>query len=78
MAYAKLFDPSLPAPLTLERSAGRLGDKPPEEGYVYDDADDRIVLAVNVALATGRPLLIAGEAGTGKSSLAVDVANRLG
>ena len=40
--------------------------------------DDTIVLAINVALATGRPLLVSGEPGTGKSSLASDVAAKLG
>jgi MoxR-like ATPase len=39
--------------------------------YVYSDA---IVLAVNVALATGRPLLVAGPPGSGKSTLARSVA----
>lgn len=43
--------------------------------YVYQE---RIVLAVNVALATGRPLLIAGEPGSGKSTLAKNVAAALG
>jgi MoxR-like ATPase len=39
---------------------------------------ERIALAVNVALATGRPLLVRGKPGSGKSSLAADVASRLG
>jgi MoxR-like ATPase len=39
--------------------------------YVYTP---EIVLAVNVALATGRPLLIRGPSGSGKSSLARNVA----
>ncbi len=39
--------------------------------YVYTD---RIVIAVNVALATRRPLLIAGPPGSGKSTLARHVA----
>ncbi len=43
--------------------------------YEYDDG---IVLAVNVALAAGRPLLVRGEPGTGKSSLARSVAHHLG
>jgi len=34
----------------------------------------RIELAVNVALATGRPLLLRGEPGSGKSSLAAHIA----
>lgn len=43
--------------------------------YVYQE---RTILAVNVALATGRPLLIAGEPGSGKSTLAKNVAAALG
>src|SRR4051812_3592789 len=55
----------------------RGGDAPPAGGYVYDD-EGRIALAVNVALAAGRPLLVRGNPGTGKSSLARDVAERFG
>jgi MoxR-like ATPase len=51
------------------------GTQPGTGGYVYHDP--RIVLAVNVALATGRPLLISGVPGSGKSTLAADVAARL-
>lgn len=49
----------------------------PEGGraYLYDDT---IILAVNVALATHRPLLIAGEPGTGKTTLATNVAHVIG
>ncbi|GAA4352602.1 MoxR family ATPase [Variovorax defluvii] len=43
--------------------------------YVYSPA---IILAVNVAMATGRPLLIAGNPGTGKTTLAANVAKLLG
>lgn len=43
--------------------------------YVYDES---IILAINVALATGRPLLLLGPPGCGKSTLAADVASRLG
>ena len=51
------------------------GAEPGTAGYVYHDR--RIVLAVNVALATGRPLLVTGLPGSGKSTLAADVAERL-
>jgi len=51
-----------------------LGDRSDKGVYVYQED---IELAVNVALATGRPLLISGEPGTGKSSLAADVADRM-
>jgi MoxR-like ATPase len=37
------------------------------EPYVFDD---NIAIAVDIALATGRPLLIAGDPGSGKSRLA--------
>lgn len=49
---------------------------PGTKAYVYHDP--RIVLAVNVALATGRPLLVTGVPGAGKSTLASDIARRLG
>jgi MoxR-like ATPase len=75
MAYTRLFDPDLQPAIALDQRGYRLGDQPDQAPYVYDD---EIVLAVNVALATGRPLLVAGEPGTGKSSLARDAARRLG
>ncbi|MCL4205481.1 MAG: MoxR family ATPase [Pirellulaceae bacterium] len=43
-------------------------------GRVYVYHDDDIMLAVNVAWATGRPLLVSGPSGCGKSSLAMNVA----
>lgn len=43
--------------------------------YVYDRA---LVLAINVALAAGRPLLLAGEPGSGKTTLARNLALGLG
>jgi MoxR-like ATPase len=52
------------------------GGEPGTGQYVY--ADSRIVLAVNVALATRRPLFVSGSPGSGKSTLAADVAARLG
>ena len=45
------------------------------ETYVPDPA---LVDAVNVALALGQPLLLAGEAGTGKTLLAYHLASQLG
>ena len=39
--------------------------------------DDQLRLAVDVALATGRPLLLRGEPGSGKSSLAAFLARNL-
>ena len=76
MAYAKQFDPR---PVETFRAAAppeevpirRAGDRAAGSVYVYAD---NIVLAVNVALATDRPLLIRGASGSGKSSLAANVA----
>jgi len=45
------------------------------EGYV---ADENLIKAVNVAITLGRPLLLTGEPGTGKSDLAKSVAYNLG
>jgi MoxR-like ATPase len=75
MAYTRLFNPADPAPPDLSAGGQRLGDQVEQAPYVYEEP---IVLAINVALATGRPLLIAGEPGAGKSSLARDVAQKLG
>lgn len=48
---------------------------PDGHSYVYDSS---IILAVNVALATQRPLFISGAPGTGKTTLARSVAHVLG
>ena len=47
--------------------------KPAEDGEVYRP-DDKLTAAVNVALLLGKPLLVTGEAGTGKTALAKSVA----
>ncbi len=80
MTYLRLFDPGrLDGPVDLgardEGERRRLGDRATESVYVYTD---EIILAVNVALATDRPLLVRGVSGSGKSSLARDVAEKLG
>jgi MoxR-like ATPase len=49
----------------------------PRDGRVYVMSDD-IDLAVRVSLATGRPLLLRGNPGTGKSSLAAYIARQRG
>jgi MoxR-like ATPase len=67
MKYKKLFDWKA---LELKHGPQRGG-----VAYVYDDA---LELAVNVAMASGRPLLLSGDPGTGKSTLAADVAWKLG
>jgi MoxR-like ATPase len=45
------------------------------QGYV---ATDELKLAVNAAVTLGRPLLIKGEPGTGKTQLAQEIARALG
>ncbi|WP_224247426.1 AAA family ATPase [Hyalangium gracile] len=75
--YKKLFDPMNPVvPMVPAREGrGRLGDR--RDGEVYEFTE-QIVLAVNVAMATGRPLLLRGAPGSGKSSLAPWVARVMG
>lgn len=52
-----------------------IGDRSDGRIYVYTDA---ITLAIAVAVATGRPLLVSGLTGTGKSSLARNAALKRG
>ncbi len=63
---------------TLARGAARrdraTGDA--RDGAVYL-MDDGLLLAVQVAVATGRPLLLTGDPGTGKSSLAAYLSGHL-
>lgn len=83
--YKVLFQPPLgditdlavspPQAPSEARPTVPLGDRRDGLGYIYTRD---IVLHVNVALATGRPLLIRGPSGSGKSSLARSVANVLG
>ncbi|MGD0605001.1 MAG: AAA family ATPase [Streptosporangiaceae bacterium] len=58
----------------LSAAAGRAPDR--RDGAVYV-LDEQLRLAVDVALATGRPLLLRGEPGSGKSSLAGFLARNL-
>jgi MoxR-like ATPase len=78
LSYKKVFDPkkteNFKPSSKSESSAEKdtyAGDRRDGLVYVYDDD---IVLAVNVALTTKRPLLIRGPSGSGKSSLARNVA----
>lgn len=63
-----------PDPHTDPAAAGRVPDR--RDGAVYV-MDEQLRLAVDVALATGRPLLLRGEPGSGKSSLAGFLARNL-
>lgn len=67
MNYKKKFDPEEPAAPVAAAAPSTAGDRRDGAIYVYRP---EIVLAVNVALATGRPLLLRGPSGSGKSSLA--------
>lgn len=70
----KLFDPQ---PMFQdfrsdeEKREGYAGDRRDGKVYLYSDP---LVLAINVALATGRPLLLSGTPGCGKSSVAYNIA----
>jgi MoxR-like ATPase len=76
LRYQRIFDPRRDrAPGTDRPPAIGFGDQRDRGEYVYTE---QITLAVNVALATARPLLVRGEAGSGKSSLAADIASRMG
>ena len=72
--YTKLFDPTIEPFPSAGANPARMGDRSQVE-YIYDDT---VVLAVNTAMATARPLLIRGASGLGKSALARDVARRKG
>jgi MoxR-like ATPase len=78
MEYTKQFDPYRPND-EIDRQrrdqSTAAGDRRDGLVYVYSE---EIVLAVNVALATHRPLLVRGPSGSGKSSLARNVALHLG
>lgn len=75
MKYRKEFNPEHVVNLAPSGDGAAAGDRRDGSVYVYTD---EIVLAVNVALATGRPLLLRGPSGSGKSTLARNVARVLG
>jgi MoxR-like ATPase len=66
-----LFDPPDQFTAPLPEGMAAVGDRSEQSTYVYTDD---IRLAVNVALAAERPLLVAGPPGSGKSSLALNIA----
>jgi MoxR-like ATPase len=67
MNYNKKFDPEKPSAPVVAPTPAVAGDRRDGVIYVYRP---EIVLAVNVALVTRRPLLLRGPSGSGKSSLA--------
>ncbi len=76
LVYTPLIDPL--ANETLSEDAGNTLDAPDRrDGRIYH-YDSHLQLAVELALATGRPLLLRGDPGCGKSSLAAFVARNLG
>jgi MoxR-like ATPase len=70
--YRPLFVPRAPSGGEASPAAA-LVDRSPPSVYVFTD---EITVAVNVALATGRPLLVRGPSGAGKTSLARSVADQ--
>jgi MoxR-like ATPase len=70
-----LFDPPDRFVAPLPDGMAAVGDRSEQSVYVYTP---EIRLAVNVALAAERPLLVAGPPGAGKSSLALNIALFLG
>jgi MoxR-like ATPase len=77
-SYTKIFAPAdEAAPLSPADGKG-FGDQTASYSYGSDRSGDEIVLSVNIALAVNRPLLLRGAPGCGKSSMARDLARRLG
>ncbi len=73
--YQPIFDDRERPALRRQPAATEVADRASPADYVFDD---EIRLAVNLALATGRPLLVGGPSGCGKSSLARAVADLTG
>lgn len=76
MKYKKLFSVDARGEGALQHVIPN-PDASADSSGVYMFNED-IELAVNVALVTGRALLVRGEPGSGKSSLAASIARRLG
>jgi MoxR-like ATPase len=74
--YTKVFDAAAQGPNEWH-PAEKTQAADRRDGRIYRYTPD-IELAVNVALVTRRPLLVRGRSGCGKSSLARNVANKLG
>ena len=69
------FDPARKGDVDLKSGLVIVHGTGGQPSYVYNR---RIILAVNLALAARRPLFIAGRPGTGKTTLAANVARVLG
>jgi MoxR-like ATPase len=80
-SYNKVFDP---ADIDVDPEADVKKGLADDQIYVFandyegDETGDQIVLAINAAIVTHRPLLVYGPPGSGKSSLAPNIARRLG
>lgn len=66
-----------PQPMLGADGGEPLGGADDRSGMYWRVHDNRVIDAVKIALVTNRPLLIEGESGTGKSSLARAVARTL-
>ena len=73
--YNRIFDDRKSRALRREPKHLEIADRAAPDNYVFDED---IRLAINLALATGRPLLVSGPSGSGKSSLAQAVAELAG
>ena len=73
--YQRLFDPQQSSDGDSTAGTTAIGDRAGLGGYIHTE---QTILATNVALAAGRPLLVRGPSGTGKSSLAASVARHIG
>jgi MoxR-like ATPase len=74
LTYRKLFDPGLP-PKGCAETHEIVADRAPAQAFLFDEY---LVLAINIARATGRPLLLRGDSGVGKTSVARAVAWHVG
>lgn len=74
--YRRVIEPMTDA-LPADAYESQLDSPDRRNGSVYC-YDDKLQLAVELALCTGRPLLLRGDPGSGKSSLAAYVARNLG
>ncbi|MGH3913431.1 MAG: AAA family ATPase [Pseudonocardiaceae bacterium] len=77
LAYRSLLGPLSDDPDLWQEVQGRRDLSDGRDGAVYAIGDE-LRLVVDVALATGRPLLLRGEPRSGKSSLAAYIARNLG